>query len=260
MILIRIVLCGILLLSLNRAIAQTENSQSLVSNISAAYEAFDYDETDRLLKIALDQIDNFSASDQIQIYKFAAFREFQKGDSFQAKEYFWNTLEMDPTFGLDPITTSPKILNLFQKTKVEYLENLQQHLKQLEQNTAAHHPVPWRSLLYPGWEQIHRGYSLKGALFAAGGTACLIGFARAVIRTNQKQKDYENATTPGKITAYYNDYNKLYKSQFYWSYAYIAIWLSSHIDALFFSPAKSPRTMAVSITPTHPGLSFTYHF
>jgi len=251
--------CCILFLLISQAAAQPKTTQSLVENIHSAYEGFDYKETDRLLEIALKEINTLSARDQIQVYKYAAFRKFQQEDNFQAEEYFWKLLEIDPTFTLDPLSTPPKILALFQKTKIEFLQNLQQRLQQLEQSVT-YSPVPWRSLVFPGWEQWHRGYRLKGGLWMAAGVGCLAGIVQAVVRTNQKKQDYENATEPDDIRAEYNEYNRLYQSQFYWSYAFIAVWLSSHIDALFFSPLKSPHQLSLTLNPTHPGLRFSFHF
>jgi len=250
-----------LLLSIAHAAAQSGNDKTLVEKIIFAYGAFNYEETDRFLEVALNEIETFSPQDRIQIFKYAAFRKFQQGESSQAEEFFWKMLEIDPTFSLDPLTTSPKILALFQKTKIEFLNDLQQRLTQMEQSVAYNdNPVPWRSLVFPGWEQWHRGYRVKGALWAVAGAGCLAGIVQAVIRTGQKKQEYEDAVGADEIYAKYGEYNRLYQSQFYWSYAFIAVWLSSHLDALFFSPLKPTNKVSLSIPSSYPGLAFTLHF
>lgn len=248
-----------LLLLLQPSAAQEEASQSLVQNIASSYNSFDYDETDRLLRIALDEIEKFSAPDQIQIYQYAAFRQFQEGESFQAREYFWRLLDIDPTFTLDPMTTSPKILALFQKTKIEYLEDMEGRLR-IMQKHLANEPMPWRSLIFPGWEQLHRGYRLKGALWAAAGSGCLVGLIQSIIRTDKKNDEYLNATVPEIISQKYDEYNRLYQSQYYWVYGFAAVWLASHVDAMFFSSAKSPTRISLEPKKEHPGVSLTLHF
>jgi tetratricopeptide (TPR) repeat protein len=248
-----------LLFIIAQAAVQSQDDKTLVEKIISAYEGFNYEETDRFLEVALKEIENFSPQDQIQIYKYAAFRKFQQGESFQTEEYFWKILKIDPTFSLDPLTTSPKILALFQKTKIEFLEDLQQRLAQMEQSVN-YNPVPWRSLIFPGWEQWHRGYSVKGVLWIMAGTGCLAGVVQAVIRTDQKKQEYEEAVDTDEIRTKYDEYNRLYKSQFYWSCAFIAVWLSSHIDALFFLPLKPTNNVSLTIPPSYPGLTVTFHF
>lgn len=239
--------------------AQEDLSQSLVQNIISSYNNFDYSETDRLLTIALNEIEKFSAPDQIQIYQYAAFRKFQQGESFQAREHFWKLLDIDPTFSLDPIATSPKILALFQKTKIEYLDDMEKRLQTMQKDFT-YKPMPWRSLIFPGWEQLHRGYGLKGTLWVAAGTGCLIGLVQSIIRTNKKNDEYLNATVPEVISQKYDEYNRLYQSRYYWAYGFIGVWLASHVDAMFFSPIKSPAQLSFAIEGQHPGISLTIHF
>lgn len=250
--------CTLLLLTL-RVAAQLESARSLAHNLVSAYERFDYPEFDRLLEIALAEIETFPSQEQRQIYQYAAFRRFQQGETLQAENFFWKLLEIDPTYSLDPLTTPPKVLALFQKTKVRYLENLQQRLQQLQQSLS-YNPLPWRSLVFPGWEQWHRGYRSKGALWAGAGVVCAAGIVQAVIRTGQAKDAYENALEAEDIRARYRDYNRLYQSQFYWSYAFIGVWLSSHIDALFFSPLKSPRPISLNLHPTQPAVTLSLPF
>lgn len=259
--LIRYLTCCLLLFTLARVTAQSQDDKTLVEKIISAYEGFNYEETDRFLEVALREIETFSPPDQIQIYKYAAFRRFQQGESFQTEEYFWKILKIDPTFSLDPLTTSPKILALFQKTKIEFLKDLQQRLAQMEQSVPYNYnPVPWRSLIFPGWEQWHRGYRAKGALWITAGAGCLAGIVQAVIRTGQKKQDYEDAVEGDEIRAKYAEYNRLYQSQFYWSYAFIAVWLSSHVDALFFSPLKPVNKVSLNFPSSYPGLTVTFRF
>lgn len=248
-----------IILLFHQSIAQQNTSQSLVQNIISSYNKFDYTETDRLLDIALNEIEKFPPSDQIHIYYYAAFRTFQQGESFQAREYFWKLLDIDPTYSLDPITTSPKILALFQKTKIEYLNNMEERLRKMQKDFT-YEPVPWRSLVFPGWEQLHRGYTFKGTLWAVAGSGCLVGLVQSIIRTNQKNDDYLNATIPEVVSQKYEEYNRLYQSRYYWAYGLAAVWLASHVDAMFFSPIKSPAYLSFEIKNQYPVLSLSISF
>ncbi len=248
-----------ILIGLGSAFAQADQPNSLVKDIISAYNRFNDPETDRLLELALKDIDSFSPRDQVTIFQYAAFRQFRKGDSFQAENYFWKLLDIDPNYSPDPLLTPPKLVTLFQKTKIKYLEDLQQRLNVLvkQQQKEA---LPWRSLVFPGWEQLRRGYRLKGGAWAAAGAATLAGVVQAVVRTRQKEDDYQKAVDATQIKIKYSEYNRLYQSQFYWSYALAAVWFTSHLDAVFFSPPKPARGLSVGLPQSYPGLSFTWRF
>jgi tetratricopeptide (TPR) repeat protein len=239
--------------------AQQLTSSSIIQEIDAAIAGFNYDQADHLIEVALEHIDSYDYTQQQHLYTYAALRKFQQGDQLRTEEYFLRILEINPTFTLDPVSMSPKMVSLFQTTKVEYLEKITLRLSQLEKDIT-YNPVPWRSLVFPGWEQWHRNYRLKGSLWAVAGTACLIGTLQAVIRTQNKKMSYQEAKSPEEVNALYRDYNHLYKSQFYWSYAYLTIWLASHLDALFFTPVSKAHPFTYIITPNQVSIALHYRF
>jgi tetratricopeptide (TPR) repeat protein len=241
------------------ALTQPFTPSSIVYEIDTALAAFNYQQADNLIGMALEHIDSFNYAEQQQVYTYAALRKFQQGDQLRAKDYFLRILEIDPNFTLDPVEMSPKIVSFFQITKLEYLEEMNRRLSLLEQELR-YNPVPWRSLVFPGWEQWHRGYHLKASIWAAAGTACLIGTAQAVIRTHDKKNAYLAAQASDEVNALYREYNRLYKSQFYWSYVYLTVWLASHLDALFFTPLRKPYRLTYAITPDRISFALQYSF
>ena len=239
-------------------IAQPTGTSQVINTLTEAYRQFDYATTDRILNDALAGIETYSYEDRIIIFQYQAIREVEKGRPLSAKDFFWKILEIDPTYAPDPLTVSPKISTLFQSTKIDYITSLDDRYSQIEKNFH-YNPVPWRSLIFPGWEQLHRGYSLKGGIFAGAGIAGIAGLIQSVIHTRSAYDDYRNAVAPDDITHRYDTYNRLYKSQFYWSYACLAIWITSHLDALFFCPVQSPLRLTwqhdqnvTSFTLTYP--------
>ncbi|MCB0270938.1 MAG: hypothetical protein KDE52_06830 [Calditrichaeota bacterium] len=226
--------------------AQTTATQPLVNQLAESYNNFNYEETDRLLGIALESIGQFSRRDQTRIFEIAAIRSFQNDDVLQAEQYFYRLLEGDPSHNLDQLSTPPKIMALFQKTKVGYLENLNRRLSALEQ--AVFEPQkPWRSLVFPGWEQWHRGKKTRGAVWGVAGAVVLGGTVRAVLDSRNKKDEYLAETDPVRALEKYDDYNSAYQSQFYWAYSLAGIWIASHLDAVFFSEPKTRTTVSVNI-------------
>ncbi len=233
-------LLGMLCFSGELLLAQDSSAvkpADLLKQLARAYEQFDYARSAELLNIAFRSLDNFPPADKIEIYRYAAFIAFQQGNSTLASNHFWNLLEIDPTYSLDPVETPPKLLTLFQKTKIEYLEDLNRRIRVLQER-AVHKPVPWRSFLFPGWEQWHRGYRTRGALLGAAGVISLGGFIYSVVQTGQKKSAYESATDPARAAELYQQYNRFYRNQFYFGYAFFATWAFSQVDLTLWSHPK----------------------
>lgn len=223
---------------------------NLVNEIIKAYNEFDYQKSSYLLETALRNIDNFSENEKILIYQYAAFLAFQNNKNNQTAQYFWQILEINPSFSLDTITTPPKILTIFQKTKIEFLEELNRRSIQSQENNPQL-PFPWRSF-FPGWEHWHRGHHLKGAMWGTLATFTLSGTLISVIQTQQREKEYIQAKDQNKIESLYNEYRSAYRRQYYFGYAFCAILALSQIDLALFTRQK---------TVLHPSITLkTYQY
>ncbi len=216
---------------------------SLLRQLQDAYNAFDMQKSTELLNIALSSLDSFEADEQVEIYKYAAFIAFQNYNSTLAANHFWNLLGVDPTYTLDPVTTSPKALALFQKTKIEYLEDMNKRLQALQKPPADVDAPAWRSLA-PGWEQWRRGYKIKGGALASTAALSLSGLVYAVYQTQQSKDAYRNEQNPEAIPPLYDDYNRNYRMQYYFGYAFAAVWALSQMDLVLWSPSGTQTAIA----------------
>lgn len=238
---------------------QEEPQQTVTGQIEQAYNNFDFETVDRLLAVAMQSIGNLPANQQTMVLKYAAFRAFQQNQTAIAEDHFRRLLLQNPGYSLDPVSTSPKLLSLFQQVKIAYYEELEQRFNELESGIF---PVarPWRSLVFPGWEQWHRGHRVKGALWAGVGVLTLAGTAQSIVRSRGLRDDYLNETDPQQIPQRFQEYRDVYQSQFYWSYALLACWLSAHVDALFFTNDRNPVSIGVVFPAPSPQLSLKLRF
>jgi len=227
---------------------QAPAGNDLVKQLITAYNNFDYEKSRELLNIAFNSIDKFSPEDQKQIYQYAAFIAFQNGNIPLTENHFWHVLQIDPTYTPDPVTTSPKLLTLFQKTKIEFLEDMNRRLKTMQQQRGTRREIPWRGLLFPGWEQWHRGYHTRGVIYSGLAAATLGSLIYTAILTRDKKADYDNAGSADRseIAALYNDYNSSYQRQFYFGYAFIGLWAFSQVDLALWSKPSISLSPAVS--------------
>ncbi|MEJ2636562.1 MAG: hypothetical protein P8184_14870 [Calditrichia bacterium] len=241
---------------------QEESGSDLVRQLIDAYNRFDYQKSSELLSIAFQHMDKFPPADQKDIYQYAAFIAFQNGNSTLAENHFWHLLEIDPTYTPDPVTTAPKLLTLFQKTKIEFLEDMNQRLQKIRVPEQKR-DIPWRGILLPGWEQWHRGYRSRAAVFIGAAAISAGGFVYSAIQAHNKKSSYEEAATPGAAASFYDDYNQYYRQQYYFGYAFAAVWALSQIDLSVWShPDATLRLQAAGAQYTRfsPGLSLKIKF
>jgi hypothetical protein len=213
-------------------------AQNFEMHLEKAYNNFDNQQVDSLLADARQMYQDLTDADKIAFHKYKAFRAFQLGEQQVALNHFKNIIALDTFYTLDPLSTSPKLLTMFDKAKIEYLEQQQTRLKTLSQQTGFIE-TPWRSLVFPGWEQWHRGAETKAYMWAALGTITLAGTIQSLIRTSLKHQDYLDEKDPARVQEKYDAYDKVYKSQYYWAYSLAAVWIASHIDAVFFTQKRN---------------------
>lgn len=207
------------------------NRKNLVNDIIKSYSEFDYQKCSTFIENALNNIENFQESEKILIYQYAAFLAFHNSNINGTAQYFRKILELNPGFSLDTITTPPKILAVFQKTRIEFFEELNQRAIQFKEKKLWH-PFPWRAL-FPGWEHWHRGHRLKGTMWGTLAAISLTGTIVSIIQTNQLEKKYVKTTDLKKIESSYHSYRSAYRRQYYFGYAFCAILLLSQIDLAF---------------------------
>ena len=109
-------------------------------------------------------------------------------------------------------------------------------------------------MVFPGWEHWHRGAKTKAYTWAVLGTITLVGTLQSLVRTQIKYDEYLDEKNADQLPKKYASYNDVYISQYYWAYGLALIWISSHIDAVFFTEnkkleivIKNPRQNHVAI-------------
>ena len=219
---------------------------NIVEQLDRAYNQFDYQRSAELLNAAFNSLDQLSVNDRVEVYKYAAFIAFQNRNNTLTSNHFWNLLELDPNYVLDPVTTSPKLLTLFQKTKIEFLEDMNRRFEVI-QGEKNERDIAWRAFIFPGWEQWHRGYQTKGSILVGTGLFSVGGLVYSSIMASQKKNDYLDSKNPEEIANLYDEYNTHYQRQFYFAYAFITLWAISQIDlALWSQPRLSLKASFLS--------------
>ncbi|MDD8017513.1 MAG: hypothetical protein PHP42_04000 [Bacteroidota bacterium] len=216
-------------------------SDSTLKSIESLYNSGQYVSAE-LDARRLHEEHGLADSTKVQIEKWIAFSLIAQGKTSLAKERFITLLTIDSNFELDPILTSPKIMTAFNDAKTQYLA-----LRKSSQDSARTtlmlqeqiNSVTYRSIVFPGWEQLHTGRTTTGYFFLGAGVASLgAGVTCEVLRAGAKD-DYANAVVASDITSKYNLYNRYRKAEIYSFITFAVLYLASEIDV--FTPSSTPH-------------------
>jgi hypothetical protein len=183
--------------------------------------------------------------------QWLAFALVAEGEPALAREHFARILRRRPQYTLDPALTSPKILAVFNEAQGSFRAAKTQGVdRQALPEVSLPGGITYRTILFPGWEQLYRGRTTVGAVFLSAGVAALgAGVVLDFVRRSARE-DYLAATAPEEIESKYQRYNRASRGEGWAFGSFAAIYLLSEVDV--FTHA-SPLSLQVA-GPGSPGL------
>jgi hypothetical protein len=163
-----------------------------------------------------------------------------------ALKEFTAVLEANPAYDLDPVQTSPKILDVFRETRRDYLQRVASEpavfrLRQADARLAA----SWRSAILPGWGQMYKQQEMKGAALMAAQAISLAALIFMEVEVHNRHhdylsvKEYRPADDP-TIETRYTDYRRAYRIRNAFGYVTLGIYTLNYLDALYW-PVKHKK-------------------
>ncbi len=229
-------------------VAQSNNVDSTFRAIELSFESGAYISAELDARRVL-ELPGIIDSTCVLAEKWIAFSLIAQGKPSLAKDHFSALLRLDPQFELDPILTSPKILAVFNEAKSSHMGSLTSRDTNSvhQQQTAA---ISFRTVVFPGWEQLHTNRSSPGYFFLGGGVATLgAGLVFEVLRGSARN-EYLSAKTSTEIESKYSRYNKYYKAEIAAFSAFAIVYFASEIDVFSnserYSITFSPFTSSTS--------------
>jgi hypothetical protein len=181
--------------------------------------------------------------------QWVAFALVAQGQTGPAREHFGKILRKRPTYELDPLLTSPKILAVFNEAKAGFRApqiglNNPQTVPEVTIPTG----ITFRTILFPGWEQLYHRRTVTGAIFMGAGVATLgAGITLDLLRRSARDA-YLGETLPDEIESKYQTYNRRSKAEGWAFAAFAAVYLVSEIDVFM-----NDSPVIVSSLPADPG-------
>ena len=241
------------------SLAQTAGlDDSEAVKIRQLYESGSYSSAELEGRRDLDQ-PGLNDSVRVQIEKYIAFSLIAQDRSAFAEPHFWNILQRDSSFALDPQLTSPKILNIFDKVRQNFFA-ARTSLPIAHPGASGRSEASFRTALFPGWEQLHDGRATSGYAFIAAGGVEVFGFIYCDVQRRSARNSYLSANTPSLAASRYTVYNRYYKGEIYSAAAFGITYLLSEVEVLTFQGDGDRYSGRISATADGPLLSLSFGF
>ncbi|MGD0591985.1 MAG: hypothetical protein ABSA44_14490 [Bacteroidota bacterium] len=216
--------------SAHGACAQEDSTYSTLKTIETLYNTGSYltaeMEARRLLEYSM-----LNDSVRVAVHKYIAFSLIAQGKSELAKEHFMSMLNLAPDYDLDPVYTSPKILVVFKETQQHFLSSKKPQKDTVRGPVLIERPaITYRTIIFPGWEQLHQDRKTAGTFFLGAGITTLgAGIAFEFLRSSARQ-NYLSETHSLEFDEKYDIYNRYYKAEIFSFVAFAVVYAASEID------------------------------
>lgn len=223
-------------------------AQQTLESLRLHYERFEYQKVVEQARTMLLQRDRMDPALVKEVLYLSAVANYSQQKIDAAMIDFLELLRMDPTYQLNPSTTSPKIVQFFQEIKSHSDQAAPSERIVIKHDTLripvydkTWRPAVTRSLLWPGWGQSYQGATAKGAVLRS---ASLLAFSAAVygvMDCRDKSKTYHNTVEKSAMDETYQAFNRAYKFRNTALTSFAAIWVYSQIDLLLLHKTKPPK-------------------
>lgn len=162
------------------------------------------------------------------------------GNTESARKQFKKMLELDPDSEFDPVSTSPKILTVFNEARREFEadlakskpETLSTGLAPQMQGRNVWLGPAMKSLVVPGLGQFQNDHQRKAYFFMSSEVVSLAGLLVSQVKFDEARRAYAGNDDPSKMEALYNNYNTWYMVRNGFVATSVGICLLSSVDAI----------------------------
>ena len=236
-----------LLLFCNNMFAQNKGG---LEELKTQFESFNYASVISKADILLQKKEQFGENELIEIYLLKGISHYSLNQSESVKDCFFEILNLNKNYKINESKVSPKIINEFEKLKIEYGRFItnNESLITVKTDTLYHTDTLYikesrdiysgtilRSLAFPGWGHLYSGDKTKGWILTSATTLSLSSMLYFIFDAENKRSQYLSEVDPMLIEKKYTNYNTSYKIRNTLIATYALIWIYTQIDILFLS-------------------------
>lgn len=218
-----------------------------------AYQQLDYAIAADSARAALDAYEAYSRNELAEIHTVLGLIEFSQNQPQDARDQFTAALSLNPDLTLDPLMVSPKILTFFDGIRDEFS---QMRGDEATPSDAVRYVIvedrrseaALRSMVLPGWGQLHKGDRTKGRVLLGLWGTMIGGTVAAHLFCASAERDYDAARTPADALERFDTFNAWHKTRNALFIGTAGVWAYSYIDALVTGSSTS-RESAFVVAP-----------
>ena len=214
----------------------SSTADSLFRVGQAAYEDGDFTGAELAALRGLREAEGLDDLAKLKFHALLGFVYVARDQNEVAKTEFLKALSANPAYELDPVTTSPKILEVFRAARAEYMlrvasEPAIYRMPQADVRISA----SWRSLVLPGWGQFYKQQEVKGSAIAAAQVLSLAALIYMEFEVHRRHEDYLNIKDYNNpaVEDRYQSYRHAYQTRNAVGYITFGIYLVNYFDALY---------------------------
>lgn len=246
--------------------AGAAQSAPSVEGLWEAYQQLDYEAATDSAALALRTPERYRVSELAEIHTILGLIEYSRNNESEARGEFISALSLDPSLQLDSLLVSPKILAFFEDIRAELEQprtpppsdaaNVRYVVQEDPRTEAA-----LRSMLLPGWGQLHKGERVKGLALVGAWGAAAAGAAVTYVGRRRARIAYEDADTVEDALDRYDPYNQWHQAHQAVLLGMAGVWLFSYADALLARPPDTATRFLrpVRLTPMASPTSVSVH-
>ena len=249
-----------------------QNKALALAQIRAAYEALDFVVAEARITDALEAYQQFEPRELSEIHVLYALVLFARGDAEAAASQLDQALQLTPSLELDPLDTPPQLLSVFKTLQEDRLRQDQMlppssdiRYLVIEDRRA---DAALRSMVLPGWGQMHKGERKKGSVVMGLWLVTAGGSLVAHIQRNQAKDHYDASTTQAQTQARFEAFSDWHKvrnnlllgAAGVWAFGYIDTILSGRADGRDLSTGRPFQMSVIPVTYRSPHVLMTWRF
>lgn len=230
-----------------------QTGQQLFEKMLHAFQSLKYENAQQYALQITENYESHTLFELVEAHKILGIIAYQRDQKINdATSQFEGALSLDQTTVLDSIYVSPKTIQFFEALKSKFLtENKTGESARQVSYRYMIQPDPrpsaaLRSLLVPGWGQLHKNDRRKGYVLISSAAIATATVGIFHILQHNAHTDYKNATEPGSIEQKYDSYNRLYKIRNNSALLLGGVWLYAFFDALLVPPKPGKRDISIS--------------
>lgn len=248
-----------------------------INNIRSLYESFEYKEVIGFSDSLLADRGKLDKSDLTEVLLMKAVSHYALTEEDKARKCFIEMLKIDRHLELDSEKVSPKIVNLFNDVKNDFIQAIPEEQKFIDTKLAATDQTNndfiltklqdqknsiIRSFIFPGWGHLYSGNITKGAIISSAALINLGSLIYFIIDVNSKEKKYLTATNVNAIKSSYDTYNRSYKTRNILISSMILIYTYAQVD-FFYLGGNHISDIRIGIgenssDPSRSGIAFLF--